>query len=99
MYARSGYKIPSIENLGATQDQFDHFDFSDNELMKIENFPLLKRLASLTLNNNKISVIADGLGVQLPRLVRSALFGWHGCVLEAGSCSSPTDYCPRFCFY
>lgn len=71
---RTGYKIPSIENLGATQDQFDHFDFSDNELMKIENFPLLKRLASLTLNNNKISVIADGIGVQLPRLVRSARF-------------------------
>lgn len=106
----TGYKIPAIENLGATQvcaralvslnisggaayshfhflsplpavcasptaprlqspqDQFDHFDFSDNEIQKLDNFPLLKRLSSVALNNNKISVIGDGLGAQLPRL-------------------------------
>ena len=27
-----GYKIPVIENLGATLDQFDTIDFSDNEI-------------------------------------------------------------------
>jgi U2 small nuclear ribonucleoprotein A' len=27
-----GYKIPVIENLGTTLDQFDCIDFSDNEI-------------------------------------------------------------------
>lgn len=30
------YKIPAIENLGATQDQFDTVDLSDNEIRKLE---------------------------------------------------------------
>ena len=29
-------KIPAIENLGATQDQFDTVDLSDNEIRKLE---------------------------------------------------------------
>jgi len=29
-------KIPAIENLGATQDQFDTIDLSDNEIRKLE---------------------------------------------------------------
>lgn len=49
-----GYKIPVIENLGATLDQFDTVDFSDNDIRKLDGFPLLKRLKSLLLNNNRI---------------------------------------------
>ena len=49
-----GYKIPLIENLGATLDQFDTVDFSDNEIRKVDNFPLLPRLKNLLLNNNRI---------------------------------------------
>jgi U2 small nuclear ribonucleoprotein A' len=30
------FKIPAIENLGATQDQFDTVDLSDNEIRKLE---------------------------------------------------------------
>eukprot|EP00953_Heterococcus_sp_UTEX-ZZ885_P013757 7842-Heterococcus_DN1.PRE.3 len=30
-----GYKIPVIENMGVTKDQFDTVDFSDNEIRKI----------------------------------------------------------------
>ena len=30
------YKIPAIENLGSTQDQFDTIDLSDNEIRKLE---------------------------------------------------------------
>jgi hypothetical protein len=30
------YKIPAVENLGATQDQFDVIDLSDNEIRKLE---------------------------------------------------------------
>eukprot|EP01120_Amphizonella_sp_Union-15-10_P010511 TRINITY_DN4214_c0_g2_i1.p1 TRINITY_DN4214_c0_g2~~TRINITY_DN4214_c0_g2_i1.p1 ORF type:complete len:240 (+),score=39.73 TRINITY_DN4214_c0_g2_i1:138-857(+) len=63
-----GNKIPQIENLGATEDQNDVIDLSDNEITKLENFPLLKRLASLFLNNNKICKIEDHLEKVLPFL-------------------------------
>ncbi|KAM6058929.1 U2 small nuclear ribonucleoprotein A' isoform 1-T1 [Chlamydotis macqueenii] len=51
-----GYKIPVIENLGATLDQFDAIDFSDNEIRKLDGFPLLRRLKTLLMNNNRICV-------------------------------------------
>eukprot|EP00903_Cladosiphon_okamuranus_P006037 g5955.t1 len=63
-----GYKIPMIENLGVTQDQFDAMDFSDNEIKKLENFPRYKRLSSLLLCNNHISKISEDLGTSLPNL-------------------------------
>lgn len=50
----AGYKIPVLENLGATLDQFDTIDFSDNEIRKLDGFPLLKRLKTLMMNNNRI---------------------------------------------
>lgn len=49
-----GYKIPQIENLGATLDQFDTIDFSENDLRKLDGFPYLPRLKCLLLNNNRI---------------------------------------------
>lgn len=49
-----GYKIPVLENLGATLDQFDTIDMSDNDIRKLDGFPLLKRLKSMFLNNNRI---------------------------------------------
>lgn len=63
-----GYKIPVIENMGATRDQFDSIDFSDNEIKKLENFPLLKRLKKLLLNNNRICKIQDRICESLPNL-------------------------------
>jgi len=62
-----GNKLAVIENLGATQDQFDCIDLSDNEIGKLEGFPLLHRLRTLLLNNNKISKIGS-LGEALPEL-------------------------------
>jgi len=62
-----GNKLAVIENLGATQDQFDCIDLSDNEIGKLEGFPLLQRLRTLLLNNNKISKIGS-LGEALPEL-------------------------------
>eukprot|EP01102_Stenamoeba_stenopodia_P020715 TRINITY_DN8185_c0_g1_i2.p1 TRINITY_DN8185_c0_g1~~TRINITY_DN8185_c0_g1_i2.p1 ORF type:complete len:223 (-),score=66.79 TRINITY_DN8185_c0_g1_i2:61-729(-) len=62
-----GNKISVIENLGTTQDQFDTIDLSDNEIKKVENFPLLTRLKTLFFNNNQISKIAS-LGDVLPYL-------------------------------
>ncbi|XP_030621983.1 U2 small nuclear ribonucleoprotein A' isoform X1 [Chanos chanos] len=63
-----GYKIPVLENLGATLDQFDTIDFSDNEIRKLDGFPLLKRLKTLLLNNNRICRIGEGLEQSLPNL-------------------------------
>ena len=56
-----GYKIPVIENLGTTLDQFDTIDFSDNEIRKLDGFPYLTRGKSLLLNNNRIVRLGEGL--------------------------------------
>eukprot|EP00761_Pharyngomonas_kirbyi_P009434 gb/GECH01009450.1/.p1 GENE.gb/GECH01009450.1/~~gb/GECH01009450.1/.p1 ORF type:complete len:250 (+),score=70.63 gb/GECH01009450.1/:1-750(+) len=63
-----GNKIPTIENMGATLDQFDVIDLSDNEIRKIGNFPLMRRLSCLLLNNNRVSKFAKHLGESLPNL-------------------------------
>ena len=44
------YKIPIIENMGATLDQFDTINFTNNEIRKIDNFPLLPRIKTLIFN-------------------------------------------------
>ncbi|CAH9142762.1 unnamed protein product [Cuscuta epithymum] len=63
-----GNKIPVIENLGATEDQFDTIDLSDNEIVKLENFPYLNRLGTLLLNSNRITRINPKIGEFLPKL-------------------------------
>lgn len=63
-----GYKIPVIENMGSTRDQFDSIDFSDNEIKKLDNFPLLKRIKKLLFSNNRISFIQERLQESLPNL-------------------------------
>eukprot|EP00053_Salpingoeca_punica_P005309 m.53616 g.53616 ORF g.53616 m.53616 type:complete len:226 (-) comp13182_c1_seq1:437-1114(-) len=70
-----GNKIPAIENLGATLDQFDTIDFSDNEIRRLDGFPPLKRLKTLLLNNNRIARIAEHLEVSLPNLEEIVLTG------------------------
>lgn len=63
-----GNKIAVIENVGATEDQFDCIDLSDNEIVKLENFPYLNRLGTLLLNNNRITRINSNIGEFLPNL-------------------------------
>ena len=58
-----GYKIPVIENLGSTLDQFDTIDFSDNEIRKLDGFPFLSRVKTLLMNNNRIVRISEGKDV------------------------------------
>jgi len=70
-----GYKIPQIENLGVTEDQYDCMDFSDNELLLLDGFPLLKRLSTLILNNNRIVRIGANLETFLPKLEALVLPG------------------------
>ncbi|KAK3930129.1 U2 small nuclear ribonucleoprotein A' [Frankliniella fusca] len=70
-----GYKIPVIENMGATLDQFDTIDFSDNDIRKLDGFPLLKRLKCLLMNNNRIVRLSDTLVEQVPNLESLILTG------------------------
>ncbi|KAG9131190.1 hypothetical protein Leryth_006054 [Lithospermum erythrorhizon] len=65
---RARNKIAVIENLGATEDQFDTIDLSDNEIVKLENFPYLNRLGTILMNNNRITRINPNLGEFLPKL-------------------------------
>ena len=44
-----GNKISVIENLAATQDQFDSIDLSDNEILKVECMAHLPRLSQRAL--------------------------------------------------
>eukprot|EP01080_Neovahlkampfia_damariscottae_P008034 gene8034-12500_t len=63
-----GNKIALIENLGVTKNQFDTIDLSDNELRRIENFPLMTRLKTLFFNNNRINSIDKGVSKAVPNL-------------------------------
>eukprot|EP00210_Caulerpa_lentillifera_P008061 g7697.t1 len=63
-----GNKLGVIENLGATEDQFDSIDFSDNAIVFLEGFPRLPRLKVLLLNNNRISRIGTDLEDCIPNL-------------------------------
>ncbi|KAG5876757.1 hypothetical protein JTB14_001233 [Gonioctena quinquepunctata] len=70
-----GYRIPEIENLGATGDQFDTIDFSDNDIRKLDGFPYLKRLKCLLMNNNRIVRIGEHLEEYIPNLESLVLTG------------------------
>ena len=63
-----GNKIAVIENLAATQDQFDSLDLSDNEIRKLECMAVLPRTKLLMFNNNQINRIAENLGRAFPNL-------------------------------
>lgn len=63
-----GYKIPFIENLAATNDQFSCIDLTDNEIARLENLPQLLRLVTLILCNNRISKIDATFADMCPKL-------------------------------
>lgn len=50
------------------QDSFDVIDLSDNELRKLGNFPMMRRLKTLLLHNNQIARIDSDIGEHLPAL-------------------------------
>ncbi|UVC54072.1 leucine-rich repeat, typical subtype containing protein [Theileria orientalis] len=61
-------RISVVANLGATNDDYDSLDLSNNDIIKLENFPLLPRLKTLILAGNRVSKIADDIGSCLPNL-------------------------------
>ncbi|KAF8649722.1 hypothetical protein AX16_005494 [Volvariella volvacea WC 439] len=68
-----GYKIPAIENLGVTKDQHDAIDLTDNVIVTLGNLPLLKRLTSLLLANNRIASISTSIHLSVPNLTTLVL--------------------------
>ena len=64
-----GLAIPVIEHLGVTRDAFDAVDLTDNRLSRLENFPRLLRLRSLSLSGNVIETIdSNNISKNLPNL-------------------------------
>ncbi|OHT04264.1 hypothetical protein TRFO_28243 [Tritrichomonas foetus] len=63
-----GNKIPRIENLGATQDQFDVIDLSNNQIEILEDFPRLSRCGTLLVHNNLVSRIGSNFSETLPNI-------------------------------
>eukprot|EP00658_Telonema_sp_P-2_P080705 TRINITY_DN808_c0_g1_i3.p1 TRINITY_DN808_c0_g1~~TRINITY_DN808_c0_g1_i3.p1 ORF type:complete len:231 (-),score=70.66 TRINITY_DN808_c0_g1_i3:531-1223(-) len=72
-----GHKIPRVENLVATEDQFDTLNMCDNELTKLDNFPLLPRLKTLLCCNNRITRIDGSIGEALVNLHSLVLTSNH----------------------
>ncbi|KAH9947939.1 L domain-like protein [Amylocystis lapponica] len=68
-----GYKIPAIENLGITKDQHDSIDFTDNSIIVLGNIPLLRRLQTLLLANNRVASISPSLHLSVPNLTTLVL--------------------------
>lgn len=68
-----GFKIPAIENLGTTQDEYESIDLGDNDIIKIANIPPLRRLKVLILVNNRITRIAEDVFSGLPNLTSLVL--------------------------
>eukprot|EP00236_Picocystis_salinarum_P003191 CAMPEP_0183829092 /NCGR_PEP_ID=MMETSP0807_2-20130328/3129_1 /TAXON_ID=88271 /ORGANISM="Picocystis salinarum, Strain CCMP1897" /LENGTH=247 /DNA_ID=CAMNT_0026074299 /DNA_START=54 /DNA_END=797 /DNA_ORIENTATION=- len=68
-------KLAVIENLGATRDQFESIDLSENEIMRLDGFPKLHKLEQLLLHRNRIYRIERRIGESVPNLARLILTG------------------------
>lgn len=63
-----GNKIPIIENLAITRDNFDTIDLSNNELRVLNNFSTLQNLKTLYCANNFITKLDNDLVGRLVNL-------------------------------
>lgn len=61
-------RIPYLENLAATNDQFACIDLTQNQIALLDELPQLLRLETLVLAHNKLSRIAPGFADVCPRL-------------------------------
>ncbi|KAK0620391.1 leucine-rich repeat-domain-containing protein [Immersiella caudata] len=62
-----GHRIPAIENLGVAGPH-DAFDFTDNDITVLGNFPLSPRVRTLLLARNRIAVVQPSLPAAIPNL-------------------------------
>ena len=75
LYLRGRKLGPELENLAVLQDSFGAIDLSDNELARLERFPLMRRLRLLTACNNRVARLGAGMGRALPQLDSLVLTG------------------------
>lgn len=74
--ARHAHRTPHTCCVRHTrQDTVDVIDLSDNDISKLENFPVLRRVSWLLLANNRIARVADGLADYLPNVTTVVLTG------------------------
>jgi U2 small nuclear ribonucleoprotein A' len=64
---KTGHRIPAIENLGVAGPH-DAFDFTDNDIAVLGNFPLSPRVRTLLLARNRIAAIQPSLPAAIPNL-------------------------------
>lgn len=81
-----GYKIPYIENLASSKDQFGTIDLTDNEITKVPVLPELLRLKTLLLSNNRISSIDSEFAKSCPGIENLVLMNNK----VSGSIKSPS---------
>ena len=62
-----------IVGLISSQDQHDAIDFTDNSIITLGNLPLLRRLRTLLLANNRIQNISPSLHLSAPNLTTLVL--------------------------
>ncbi|KAI8899438.1 leucine-rich repeat-domain-containing protein [Globomyces pollinis-pini] len=63
-----GKKIQKIENLTLTKDQNDAIDLTDNDILKLANFPIMVNLKTILCANNRITKIEPTISQYLPNL-------------------------------
>lgn len=62
------HKLAVIENLGATENQFDCIDLTDNDITRLDGFPTLRKVKALLISNNRVRRITPNLAERLPNL-------------------------------
>jgi U2 small nuclear ribonucleoprotein A' len=67
-----GHRITSIENLGVAGPH-DAFDFTDNDIQVLGNFPLSPRVTTLLLARNRVASIQTSLPKSTPNLTNLVL--------------------------
>ena len=55
------------------QDQHDAIDLTDNAIITLGNIPLMRRLRTLLLANNRISILSQSLHLSVPNLTTLVL--------------------------
>lgn len=92
-----GLAIPAIEHLAVTRDAFDTIDFSDNRLLRLENFPRLIRLSSLLCSGNLIeSLDPTNISKNVPNIISLTLS--HNRISSLHEVANIGQACPKLEF-
>jgi U2 small nuclear ribonucleoprotein A' len=67
------FKRVIVQHLSSLQDQHDAIDFTDNAIITLGNLPLLRRIRTLLLANNRIASISTSLHLSVPNLTTLVL--------------------------